>query len=287
MMSGKMEEKGLRADAERRLARHVSIPQPCFSRRFSKAGGSLIDSFTVTWVPGAVVLTGDWGELSIVHPPTLRDLRTGMEWLASGSYEYLMSKAQPRAREFDREATYGMIVRAANAEAGDEYRYVRGERRRYRAEVARAIEEGWRHPTSGDYRLALPSARPGAVREVPTGFRLWHLIAEEIYGGHPHLVYSASGRRRLRDALKARLGDGGRESAADFCRYIGFDEYGSERFPLQSVMQIEALRHAARSVLVEMAEQEKSVVSRLLRAVRSLLWPGRRNRLSVSHGATA
>lgn len=109
------EQKKIRGWALKEIGGHLMSPGPSVSRRFRRADGSFAYAFTVTWVPGTVSLSGDLGELSIVHYHALRTFRDGMEWMAGADYDYLMGKASPRDEVFDQEGSVRFVVEMANS----------------------------------------------------------------------------------------------------------------------------------------------------------------------------
>jgi hypothetical protein len=113
------EQKKIRGWALKEIAGHLMFPGPSISRRFRRADGSFAHAFTITWVPGTVSLSGDLGELSIVHYHALRTFRGGMEWMAGADYDYLMGKASPRDEVFDQEGSVRFVVEMANSSLRD------------------------------------------------------------------------------------------------------------------------------------------------------------------------
>lgn len=136
------EQKKIRSWALKEIAGHVMSRGPSVSRRFRRADGSFAHAFTITWVPGTVSLSGDLGELSIVHYHALRTFREGMEWIASADYDYLMGKASPRDEVFDPEGSVRFVVEMANSYLRDTLLEKRSEVQAY-VRARNAAREEW------------------------------------------------------------------------------------------------------------------------------------------------
>lgn len=295
--------------AKKEYVTHQMSPGRCVSKRFRRADGRSHYHFNITWVPGTVSLSGDVGELSLVHYAALKDFRTGMEWVAGGAYDYLMGKAPGRHREYDREGTVDFLVELANSEIADAIKDRRDELRRYRQASAPArsryredydewfdlgmvgaapMYDDYDIPDKSDFvteiefrRVGEAGARwphydPSRVDEsdLPGNCHLWFAIWNELDATRdPEDIFTAKGRREIRKALERHLGEGGQERAAEFASQIGLtDYYGSEKWTERTVWQIEALRHGARMIVAELeaADRKWRHLRRIVNAFKAL-----------------
>lgn len=280
--------------AKQEYASHQMSGGKCVSKRFRRADGRSHYHFNITWVPGTVSLSGDVGELSLVHYAALKDFRAGMEWIAGGAYDYLMGKAAGRHREYDREGTVDFLVELANGEIIDAIKNRRDELRCYRQARAPArtrycadydewfdlgmvgpapVYEDYEIPDQADFVTDLEFVRVGEAgarwphydprriddRKLPGNCHLWFAMWNELDATRdPQDIFTAKGRREIRDALEQHLAAGGQETAAEFASEIGLtDYYGSEKWVEQTVWQIEALRHGARMILAEFEASDR------------------------------
>jgi hypothetical protein len=302
--------------AEKEYATHLMTEGKCVSRRFRRADGKSFHHFNLTWVPGTVSLSGDQGELSLVHYAALRDFRMGMEWLAGGSYSYLMEKAAGRNREYDREGTVDELVEMANSQIVDAIKDYRDEVRAYRrasapgrAQFCADFDEWFELgmvgspplfseydiPDRSDYVnefvfITERDGRPWWLRDpdridedrLPGGCHLWFAMWKELDATRdPRDIFTAKGRRQIRQALERHLSDGGQELAADFATQVGLsDYYGHEKWAERTIWQIEALRFGARAIVADFkAKDRKWRHMRWLRAIASRLrFPALRGR---------
>lgn len=298
-----VEKNEIRGWARKEYAEHLMSAGPCVSRRFRRADGRFAYAFNLTWVPGTVSLSGDVGEISIVHYHALRTFREGMDWLANADYDYLMGKASPREEVFDFDQTVRTILEIANSELRDALLARRSEVRDFVHAKAAAREE-WREafetwvksheegeeapkledymPERGNYVSDLRLIRKQGYfndvdeRHIPDGystwFSIWKALSETDYGTNdPESIFRASGRREIREDLERYLSDGLGEHAASFCVAADIsDYYGSTKYNDRSIWQIEALRHGARMILAEM-RIEDSKLTNILRRKASLV----------------
>jgi hypothetical protein len=279
--------------AEKEYATHVMTEGKCVSRCFRRSDGNSFHHFNLTWVPGTVSLSGDQGDLSLVHCSALNDFRKGMEWLAGGSYSYLMEKASGRNREYDRDGTVDELVEMANSEIVDGIRRYRDEVRAYRRASApgRAqfcadfdewfelgmvgappLLEDYDIPDQADYVsdfvfITERDDRPWWLRSpdriderrLPANCHLWFAMWKELDAtDDPRDIFTSKGRRQIRQALECHLTDGGQERAVDFSREIGLsDYYGCEKWSERTIWQIEALRFGARAIVAEFVARDR------------------------------
>lgn len=264
---GSVEEKRIRTMAQREFAGHAMSAGPVVTRRFRRTDGRSDNWFDVTWTPGSVVLSGDVGELSIVHHSALARYRDGMAWLArtGADHDYIMGKASPREREFDREGTVRLIMEMANEDLGGVLRARRDDLHRYLADRGTAVEafgeafDTWMEgrwagaaqpkpadflPRRADYVAELgfemkpgyagrsPSVFPDEIdeRSVPEGyevwFRLWRALRNSDYGPYePETIFTAAGRREIAEEMESYLSDGGMERCAQFCCEAGLADF--------------------------------------------------------------
>lgn len=285
---GIVEENEIRGWARKEYAGHLMSAGPCVSRRFRRADGRFAYAFNLTWVPGTVSLSGDVGEISIVHYHALSSFREGMEWLAEAEYDYLMGKASPREEVLDHDQTTQTILEMANSELRDALLARRSEIHDFiRAKAAAHQDWGeacqaWADfhiegedapkledymPDRSDYVSELSFVRkPGFYedideRRIPDGYGVWFSIWKALHNENqayePEDIFSAAGRRQIAEDLRDYLAGGGAEQTAQFCSDAGLsDYYGSMKYNDRSVWQIEALRHGARMILAEMKTED-------------------------------
>lgn len=226
-------------------------------------------AYSVTWTPGTIVLAGDIGELTITHYNAAATLEGAVTWLHGAGFDYLMSKSDAK-EVFDKEATLAFIVEMANDEAIHSMRAEWGEMRRHRAgevEEKKTADEAGESFTPEPYETTLKitsrydgaiyGKRSGEIKlhsklwTVPDGWERWFRIWAEIDGyDDADMIFTAKGRRELKDALESRLSDCGGERATELCRELGFDDYyGSETYPHRCEIQYAALQRWAAHVV--------------------------------------
>jgi hypothetical protein len=88
--------------------------------RFKK---SSFYSFTLTWAPGVLTVSGDIGEIVITHGD-LMSFDEGIKWAAASDYDYLMGKSNLK-KEYDPDKTFKSLVEDANREL---ISYIQGDR---------------------------------------------------------------------------------------------------------------------------------------------------------------
>jgi hypothetical protein len=119
-----------------RLKRSMDIVSPGRTIEKLQMERTSAYSFGLTWRPGHIVLTGDLGELTLVHYhalPTFKDI----VWALSPDHGYLMSKTNVR-QEYDQKAQLRELRQWANEEAVE---YLNGH-----------VSTNWRHPRAHDNR---------------------------------------------------------------------------------------------------------------------------------------
>ena len=80
--------------------------------------------------------------------------------------------------------------------------------------------------------------------QVPDGWELWAALWHELLDYQDaEEIFTAAGRREIKQALDGRLSDGGPENAADLCYRLGFDDYGGTyEYPFQCRVHYQAIR---------------------------------------------
>jgi hypothetical protein len=106
------------ARAERVIAGHVIKERQSRSFDFRNPRLGSFYAYSVTWTPGTIVLAGDLGEMTITHWHALHKFKSGMEWLATAHWDYLLSKVDGSSRDDipDVGATVGTIVEIVTAD---------------------------------------------------------------------------------------------------------------------------------------------------------------------------
>lgn len=116
--------------AKETFAAHVIRDAPSRSFFFHTPGKGSAYSFSITWKPGVLTLSGDCGDMMLTHGAALSDFWDGMLWATSDAH-YLLGKSNHR-RKYDAEDTLRTIVQDANERARDSLKGVREMRREHR-----------------------------------------------------------------------------------------------------------------------------------------------------------
>lgn len=70
-------------------------------------------AFSLTWTPGALLLSGDVGELTLSHGYSLANFDEGIRWAAEADFDYLMGKSGVE-KVYDPEKTFMQLLHDAN-----------------------------------------------------------------------------------------------------------------------------------------------------------------------------
>lgn len=160
-----MSKINIEQEAAKDFANHLQVEVPAKSFRFhshvivtkyvplkQKETARFIPSwnnaFSLTWTPGALMLTGDVGELSIVHEYGLASFEEGIRWVAAADFDYLMEKTNVK-KVYDPEETYEFLLDEANRPVID---YILGNKV-YSSKKGRYVRQG------GGYRDLLRNRR--------------------------------------------------------------------------------------------------------------------------------
>lgn len=214
--------------------------------------------FDFTWIPGTVTISGDVGELTIQHYQALADFKSGMEWLNSGDFHYLVGKVpcDQRVEEFQPDSTYKTIIRMLNEEAKNTLKGFHEEMREY----WESLEED--PDPKGEWKPSIEVTEykgtwdTDTTFEAPYGFEMWldvWKIAKSVheipYDSSPNMILTAKGRRALKEYIRDQCQY--REYAAEFCSRIeGLDDYyGDYDYPSRLTYQITAAKKAAAEIL--------------------------------------
>lgn len=101
------------------------------------------ESYTVTWTPGVLSLSGDLGDLTVTHYGAMGSLEGAVSWIGRNSdLGYLLSKSDAK-EQYDPEHTLSYLREWASGDARPALVALRDQRREYRRAVAEGQEE-WR-----------------------------------------------------------------------------------------------------------------------------------------------
>ncbi len=101
-----------RETAEGWIARHELVERPSRSFRFFEPGKGSIYAYCLTWAPGSLTLSGDLGELVIIHYQAMPTFDEAIRWAAGSDLDYLLSKSS-RKKVIHRERTVQGLIEAA------------------------------------------------------------------------------------------------------------------------------------------------------------------------------
>lgn len=254
------------------------------SRSFDfRKGREWAYTFSLTWTPDHLTLTGDVGEMTLSNH-SLRDLIGALEWAQHGDIDYLLSKSNMAYREFSPEATFQQIVHMANERAFYSLTGLRSERRAWRTSQPDAFtwKDSFGHGYSwteqrSDWEVwqeerpkleverDFPRSHTGTGRRLldmpqvdvpPDGWELWESLREELC---PWLetadILTSKGRREIKRRLEGSMQDG-RHSVVDLIQRCRIDDYyGSEVISGQAILRIECIRHGAWLALLHLEPQ--------------------------------
>ena len=253
------------------LAGHVAKARR--SRAFDfRSGGSFEYAYALTWTPGSISLTGDCGEVTVVHYQALADLKAGLRWAAGSDYDYLLGKTNLR-QSYDADATFEWLRDHLNEEA---VRARKGDRkelqqwRRDRPTAAQypdaedlAEELAW---WSGDGKPEGPKIEPrGSYSsrwstvgeyEAPDGWRNWLQAWDTTSASNdPADIFTPKGRAAILHDIQGRCEQ--REDVYRLKDDLGIDDwYGSERWTFSDLLKIECVRRGARQALEVLKHEE-------------------------------
>lgn len=101
-----------RLKAEGWIARHDLVERPSRSFRFFEPGKGSIYAYCLTWAPGSMTLSGDLGEMVLIHYQAMPTFEEAVNWAATGDLDYLLSKSN-RRKVVHRERTIQGVIEAA------------------------------------------------------------------------------------------------------------------------------------------------------------------------------
>jgi hypothetical protein len=288
--------------AQKELRNHVAVEvpsrafhfyQPIPVRRYvplkqqeiTRFSPSSMFAFTLTWAPGVLTLSGDIGELSIVHYTTPDTFESNILWTLKADYDHLMAKSGVQ-KVYDPQATYESLLKDANRDVitalmGEQVfsralqRYVtcggfRDEMRKYRDGVKNAkldLERAtadWQENGCTGNQPVLKDFMPFDPRESeeyrdfqsPNGmaWQDWLLLWEHLGYGHPENIFKAQCRREIRSHLRDLCDN--QHELVEMMHEIGYEDYyGTDVYPDRSRWQIAAIKHGCQ-LLVESLKQK-------------------------------
>jgi hypothetical protein len=289
-------------EADKELRNHVAVEvpsrafhfhQPVPVRRYvplkqkeiTRFSPSSTFAFTLTWAPGVLTLSGDIGELSIVHYSNLDTFEDAIFWALKADYSYLMEKSGVQ-KVYDPQATYESILKDANRDViaavmGEQVfssklqRYVmrggfRDDMRSYREGVNEAVvdfEKGtaaWQDGDRSTEQPVLKDFMPFDPREndeyrdfqSSNGkmWRDWKLLWEHLGHGEPENILKAQYRREIRSHLRDLCDN--QHELVEMMHEMGYEDYyGTEIYPDRSRWQIAAIKHGCQ-LLVDHLNKE-------------------------------
>ncbi|MFT8634215.1 hypothetical protein [Novacetimonas hansenii] len=165
------------------IAEHLMTEPEARTFHFRKPGGGSAYWFNLTWICGKLILSGDFGDITLSCFPACATFAGAITWAVDAEFEYLMEKTGER-RTYDEVRTLEDIIAWANAPVIEELNGT--ERRRdvlvekdgrKRYEVIRTkLRNGYRHACQ-DYRRAVAAGtrddcRTGLDETDPRRFTL-------------------------------------------------------------------------------------------------------------------
>lgn len=259
------------SDAPEWLAAHQLVECPTRSFRFERPRTSAY-SYTLTWVPGRLVLSGDVGDLILTHGYACGKFDHAIRWAADSDFDYLMGKTVLH-RVYDADATLSALVQMANEPVMSSLRDHQLDLRLWRRDVASGDADLSDRPTAEDPRLmsrrddyeriARNWTSEMSIYALHDLFRFdpcwdrWFYIWQEVlevdcppsslrYG--PEMIVTRQGRQTLTRMMSRYLCDSSR--AARFCSEIGLDDYAGEyAWTHHHRRQVDAIRHGCRMLI--------------------------------------
>lgn len=242
-------------------------------------------SFTLTWTPGVLALSGDLGELTLTHYSAMRTFEAMLGWVRGADYSYLMEKSD-KSRVFDAEGTVRTLVEMANEPVLDRYlgsrhlverKWVRSntgflrdfrqtrKQRHFIGPWTEDMLEDW-YTDFGDQfdPRIMRRETHGRIGTVPVSLaafkaegwefdECWHMwmgIWEACGspGNDPvRYVIMPGGRKELVKYMARECQTP--ETAADFCHQAGLDDWhGSYDYEPWTAAQIEIIQHGCRLI---------------------------------------
>ncbi|MEG3350388.1 hypothetical protein [Novacetimonas sp. GS1] len=165
------------------IADHLMTEAEARTFHFRKPSGGSAYWFNLTWIRGKLILSGDFGDITLTCFPACATFAGAITWAVDAEFEYLMEKTGER-RSYDEVRTLEDIIAWANAPVIEELNGT--ERRRdvlvekdgrKRYEVIRTkLRDGYRHACQ-DYRRAVAAGtrddcRTGLDETDPRRFTL-------------------------------------------------------------------------------------------------------------------
>jgi hypothetical protein len=289
-------------EAAKELRNHVAVEmpsrafhfyQPVPVRRYvplkrkeiTRFSPSSTFAFTLTWAPGVLSLSGDVGELSIVHYSTLDTFEDGIRWTLKADYDYLMGKSGVQ-KVYDPQATYESILKDANrnvitALMGEHVfnrklqRYVmsggfRDDMRSYREGVNEAVVDfekataAWQDGDRSTEQPVLKDFMPFDPREndeyrdfQSTNGKVWRdwlLLWEHLGNGDQENIFKAQCRREIRSHLRDLCDN--QHELVEMMHEMGYEDYyGTDIYPDRSRWQVAAIKHGCQ-LLVDSLKQK-------------------------------
>ncbi|RVT96274.1 hypothetical protein EOD42_14270 [Rhodovarius crocodyli] len=95
--------------------------------------------------------------------------------------------------------------------------------------------------------------------EVPDGWELWARLWQEFDYNDAESIFTAAGRREIKEALERHLSDGGPENAADLCYRLGMEDYyGTHEYPFSCRVHYQAIRAWVEKVKADRAAKTEA-----------------------------
>jgi hypothetical protein len=221
----------------------------------------------ITWTPGLLHLGGDIGELTVTHHHALRDLWSGIAWIAGADFEYLMEKTDAE-RQFDRDATVAQIVAMANEEALPCAQQTKTFRLDTAFEDAFAAAIAANHDDNAAEEIAQrgfgPYLKPARKRILErihharnpfrdpaslddAAYYRWERLADAT-NKPPEDAYSILGRKWIKRSIMHACDTP--HGAAELAHEAGFEDYyGCYSWPTRRRIQVQALKLWAQQML--------------------------------------
>lgn len=207
--------------------------------------------FKLVWTQGMFALTGDLGELQVVHYNALYDLEASLQWLANGEFDYIMSKT-PEKKVFDVDLTLDFIWSSLMGESVEAARAYAQELRRYRE----LVKEAENDPTVDRFFCPQPK-RPDEIDGPFNKFAGDSYWSFQIAAGETPPA-RRSWRAGLKRELRERLNEEGSQAAYDITCALFGDHYVGESYTVHHEMQVAAMQFASRHILDHEFSKEAS-----------------------------
>lgn len=231
---------------------HISeVPSRSF--HFATPSKGSIMSYTLTWTPGVLTLSGDLDEMVIDHPHALRaPIAAALDW-ASGDLDYLLSKSSA-VRTFDMDETFQSIKRQV-------YESLEETIAHYRDDCYAARVEDEKHT----WAFLSPKISDPAYER---GFAFFDKVRKEFTWSSYDDMFTSAGRRRIWADVREFMEDVGPHSVAEALSACDFgDYYGTYTWPTHAITQVVAIVHGAKLareyVLREMEQERLKEIARV------------------------